>query len=422
MFFTPDGKRECGTLNLSGAVRFSSLGFRDFRLFWTGQLISLSGTWMQSVAQAWLVYRLSQSPLQLGMVAAANSLPILLFTLWGGVLADRFRKRNILIMTQVLSIIPALLLGILTSLQVVTVWHVAMLAFFLGTVNAIDIPTRQSFLAEMVGKGHVVNAIALNSAAFNGARIIGPVIAGVIIASLGISACFYLNALSYCAVIIGLARMQTRGEARLASGGMFAQFREGIQFIIHDRTIVSVISMIAVFSLIGLPFITLLPVFADEVLHEGAKGLGYLMASSGVGALVAALWIAVRGDIANKTKFFSVAACCFSMAVSLFALSRSFPLSLILIMIVGWGMVSYLASANSYIQTTVPDDLRGRVMSVYAFVFLGTTPLGNSLMGFVAERIGTTNAVALSGGLCFIISLVFARKYGKRTASHIITS
>ncbi|RPI38135.1 MAG: MFS transporter [Nitrospiraceae bacterium] len=391
--------------------RFSALSFRDFRLFWFGQLISLSGTWMQSVAQAWLVYSLTKSPFYLGMVAAANALPILFFTLIGGVIADRFPKRNLLLITQGLSIIPALLLGTLTSLGIVTVWHVALVAFFLGTINAIDIPTRQSFLAVMVGRGHVVNAIALNSAAFNGARIIGPMIAGLAISYLGVPACFFLNAVSFIAVIIALAKMRIKGEIRTGSKGVLSEFMEGIAFLRQSREIIHVILLISVFSLIGLPYISLLPVFAAEVFQRGAKGLGFLMSASGIGALSAALYIAAKGDIQNKTRFMSFASLCFSIALFVFSLLKIFSLSLVTIMFGGWGMVSYLAAANSYIQVAVPDELRGRVMSVYSFVFLGTVPIGNAIMGVVADSVGTTHAVTGAGILCIIASGIFAKRY-----------
>ena len=391
--------------------RFSALSFRDFRLFWFGQLISLSGTWMQSVAQGWLVYSLTKSPFYLGMVAAANALPILLFTLFGGVLADRVPKRNLLLITQGLSIIPAILLGILTSLEIATVWHVALLAFFLGTINAIDIPARQSFLAEMVGKGHIVNAIAMNSAAFNGARIIGPMIAGLTIAYLGIPACFFLNAVSFVAVIAALASMRTRGEVRTGTKGVFGEFMEGIAFLRRSREVIHVILLIAVFSLVGLPYISLLPVFAAEVFHRGAKGLGFLVSASGVGALSAALLIAARGDIKNKTRFMSFAGLCFSIALLIFSFSKIFAVSLVTIMFGGWGMVSYLAAANSYIQVSVPDELRGRVMSVYSFVFLGTVPIGNAIMGVVADSVGTTHAVTGAAIFCIIASGIFAKRY-----------
>jgi MFS family permease len=396
---------------MPNTARFSALSFRDFRLFWFGQLISLSGTWMQSVAQGWLVYSLTKSPFYLGLVAAANSLPILLFTLIGGVVADRFPKRNLLLITQALSIIPAILLGILTSLGIATVWHVALLAFFLGTINAIDIPTRQSFLAEMVGKGHIVNAIALNSAAFNGARIIGPMIAGLTIAYLGIPACFFLNAVSFVAVIAALSRIKIKGEIKVGSEGILKDFMKGIAYMRGSREIIHVMLLITVFSLVGLPYISLLPVFAAEVFHTGAKGFGFLVGASGIGALIAALSIALKGDIKDKTRFMSFAGLCFSIALFIFSLSKIFIVSLFVIMFGGWGMVSYLAAANSYIQVSVPDELRGRVMSVYSFVFIGTVPIGNAIVGMIADKAGTTNAVTGAGIICIIASGIFAKKY-----------
>jgi MFS family permease len=391
--------------------RFSALSYRDFRLFWSGQIISITGTWMQSVAQGWLVYSLTKSPFYLGMVAAAASLPILLFTLPAGVLADRVPKRNLLLYTQAFSVVPALLLGILTSLKVIAVWQVALLAAMLGTINAVDIPTRQSFLAEMVGRGQVANAIALNSAAFNAARIVGPMIAGLVIASLGIPACFFLNALSFGAVILALSKIQTRGGMRVKSEGMIKDFRKGIGFVRGNREIVAVISLIGVFSLAGLPYISLLPVFAGGVFQRGATGYGFLMGASGIGALTAAVGIAARRKIENPLKMMSVAVLCFSTALIAFSLSRIFWVSLMIIMLGGWGMVSYLALANSFIQMSVPDELRGRVMSVYSFVFLGTVPIGNAIMGALADRIGTTHAVTVGGAICITAAALFARKY-----------
>jgi MFS family permease len=366
---------------------------------------------MQSVAQGWLVYSLTKSPLYLGMVAAAGSLPILLFSLIGGVIADRYPKRNLLLFTQALSIIPALVLGLLTGAGMVTVWHVAALAALLGTINALDIPVRQSFLAEMVGKGHIVNAIALNSAAFNGARIIGPVVAGMAIAYLGIPACFFLNALSFVAVIIALFRIRARGETRARSEGMLNDFLYGLRFVAHSRDIRNVFFLIAVFSIIGLPYISLLPIFAAEVFHKGAKGLGFLVGASGIGALTAALGIAAKGDIRNKMRFMAITGLCFSLALLAFSLSGIFWVSLIVIMACGWGMVSYLAAANSFIQISVPDELRGRVMSLYSLVFLGTVPIGNAVMGIVADLLGTPRAVTASGVICLIAAAVFARTY-----------
>lgn len=390
---------------------FSALSYRDFRLFWFGQIISLSGTWMQSVAQGWLVYSLTKSPFYLGIVAAAGALPILLFTFIGGVVADRFPKRNILLTTQALSIIPALALGILTSLGIIKVWEVALLAAFLGTVNAVDVPTRQSFLIEMVGKGNVVNAIALNSAAFNGARITGPMIAGLSIEYFGMPACFFINAASFLAVIIALSRINARGETLGRSEGVVSDFMKGIGFISGRKEIKRAMILIAIFSIVGLPYINLLPVFTAEIFHRGAKGLGFLVGASGIGALTAALGIAVMGNIENKTRFMSIAALFFSAALFAFSLSKTFWISIVVIAIGGWGMVSYLAAANSFIQVSVPDELRGRVMSVYSFVFLGLVPVGNSIMGVAADMVGTADAVMLGGLICLLASAVFARRY-----------
>ncbi len=387
--------------------RFSALSSSDFRLFWFGQFISLSGTWMQSVAQAWLVYSLTKSPFYLGLVAAAGSLPVLLFSLLGGIVADRIRKRNLLLITQALSIIPALSLGILTHMNLITVWQVALLATFLGTVNAFDIPARQAFIIEIVGKEHLTNAIALNSAAFNGARIIGPVIAGMAIAYLGLPACFFLNALSFLAVIIALSKMKIKGYIEASSKGFIKDFMEGIQFIKSKPEIYSIILLIAVFSLIGIPYITFLPVFAGEVLRAGPEGYGFLVGATGIGALSAALSIAFRGDIQQKKRFMSTAALCFSFFLLVFSVSRTFYLSVSALIFVGWGMVSFLATANSFVQLSVSDSIRGRVMSVYALVFLGFAPIGNSLIGMLAASIGTTRAVTVSAIICIIGSGLF---------------
>jgi len=392
------------------AGRFSALHYRDFRLFWFGQLISLSGTWMQSVAQGWLVYSLTKSPFYLGLVAAAGSLPILLFTLAGGIVADRFRKRNLLLITQALSIIPALVLGILTDFNLIAVWHVALMATLLGTVNAFDIPARQSFFIELVGRDNLMNAIALNSAAFNGARMIGPVIAGMTIAYIGLPSCFYLNALSFIAVIIALSKINIRGEIKESSNGFIRDFTEGIQFVKSKPEIYRIILLIAVFSLLGIPYITFLPVFAVEVFRTGPKGLGFLVSAAGTGALTAALSLAFKGDIKEKNRFMSISALCFSFSLFAFSLSKNFYLSIVILIFIGWGIVSFLATANSFIQLSVPDNLRGRAMSVYALVFLGTAPLGNSLLGVLANSFGTTRAVSISAIFCIIASIIFSVK------------
>lgn len=393
--------------------RFSALYVRDFRLFWFGQLISLSGTWMQSVAQSWLVYSLTKSPLYLGIIASLSSLPILLFTLVGGMVADRYPKRNILILTQALSAIPAIVLGILTETKTVTVAHVGVLAAFLGTVNAFDVPARQAFLAEVVDKSSITNAIALNSAAFNGARIIGPVIAGLVISVLGIPACFYLNALSFIAVIFALSRMESRGTMSTRRGNFFDEIAGGWQFIVKDKTVFNIIMLISVFSLFGIPFYTLLPVLAGEIFNVGAKGLSFLVASAGAGSLLGALMIAFKGNIEREDIFIPFSALIFSTAVLALSFSGNFYTSLLFVFAAGWGIVSYLATCNSYIQNRVPDALRGRVMSLYILVFLGFAPLGNSLIGFTAEKAGTITSLKSFAIVCIIGSIIFFKQFGK---------
>src|SRR4030042_5176591 len=393
--------------------RFTALQHRNFRLFWFGQLISLSGTWMQSVAQGWLVYSLTKSPFYLGLVAAAGSLPILLFTFAGGIVADRFRKRNLLLMTQALSILPALLLGILTDSKLIEVWHVALLAALLGTVNAFDIPARQSFIIELVGKRNLTNAIALHSASFHGARIIGPVIAGVTIASLGLPAFFYLNAVSFIAVIIALSKIDIKGDIYESSKGFIRDFIEGIQYIKSNEEIFRTIILISVFSLLGMPFITLLPVFAGEIFRTGPQGFGFLVGATGAGALSAALILAFREDIKDKNGFMALSAISFSFALLAFSVSKILYLSMILLACTGWGLVSFFPTHKNFIQLSVPDKLRGRAMSVYTFVFLGTAPIGNSLIGLLADSIGTTNTVGISAIICMVASALFFFKYLK---------
>jgi len=395
---------------MANTKRFSAFSFRDFRLFWFGQLISLSGTWMQSVAQGWLVYKLTKSPFYLGMVAAAGSLPILLFTLAGGIVADRFRKRNLLLLTQGISIIPAVLLGILTDTNLIAVWHVAILAALLGTANAFDIPARQAFLIEMVGKGSLTNAIALNSAVFHGARLIGPIIAGMTIAYIGLASCFYLNAISFVAVIIALSKIKAKGEPTGKSHSLKKDFIEGIQYVRNSSEIFRLMLLIAVFSLVGIPFINLLPVFAAEILHAGPEGFGFLVGATGIGALTAALSLAMKGDIQDKNRFMALSALFFSFSLFAFSLSKNYYLSIIFLAIIGWGLVSFLATANSFIQLSTPDNLRGRAMSVFTFVFLGTAPIGNSILGVFADIIGTAVAVSIASVFCIFVSVSFCMK------------
>ncbi|MEW6116519.1 MAG: MFS transporter [Nitrospirota bacterium] len=398
--------------------RFSALYVRDFRLFWFGQIISLSGTWMHSVAQSWLVYSLTRSPLYLGIIASISSLPILVFTLIGGMVADKYPKRNILIVTQALSVIPALALGILTDTNIVTIWHVAVVAAFLGTVNAFDVPARQAFLAEVVNKGDITNAIAMNSAAFNGARVIGPVIAGFLIANFGIPACFYLNAISFVAVIFALSKVRVKGAVKAYSKGIAEEIIDGWRFVRQEKSILYIMATISIYSLFGIPYITLLPVLAAEILQVGAKGLSLLVASAGAGSLTAALIIAFKGEVRRKDLYIPLSGLVFSVAILGLSFSMNFHLSLLLIFFAGWGVVSYLATSNSFIQNMVPDALRGRVMSLYILVFLGLAPVGNSIIGLTAEALGAITSLKIFATICITGSIIFSKAFRSAAAHH----
>jgi predicted MFS family arabinose efflux permease len=320
--------------------------------------------------------------------------------------------------------LPALALAVLIDLKLVTVWQIMLFATLLGTVNAFDVPARQAFLVEMVQKGRLLNAIALNSAAFNGARIIGPFFAGLTIASIGVAACFYVNAASFLAAIIALLMIRAKGETGKGvflkspgeSGGsgrlsaLVRDLREGLSFVTGRRDIFRILLLVATFSLFGIPFITLLPVFAEDILNVGPRGLGILAGASGLGALTAAAFIAFKGEIAKKGRLMTTSGLIFGAALLAFSLSREYGVSIVILILAGWGMVSFLAVANSVIQLGTPDALRGRVMSVYAFVFLGIAPAGNALMGSVAHAIGTGRAVSIGSLLCLFVVLLSSRR------------
>jgi MFS family permease len=391
---------------MSRQERFPAFSSRDFRFFWVGHLISFSGTWMHATALSWLVYSLTKSPFYLGLVSAASSLPILLFSLFGGAAADRFKKRNLLILTQAASIVPALVVGLLTSMGVIAVWHIMVLAFMLGTANAFDFPTRQSFLLEMVERKKLMNAVALNSAAFNASRMIGPVLAGVIITTMGLPICFYINAGSYGAMLIALLFIKSRGQEKAGQISLMKDIREGMDFIRKEPSVRRPLLLVGTFSLFGLPFVVLLPVFAEEILHAGARGYGFLLGASGIGALSSALIIAFKGEIQEKRKLISIASLVFPAALILFSMSRSYAISLLIMVVVGLAVVAFLATANTTMQLKSPDRLRGRVMSVYTLVFRGMVPIGSFIVGAVAALLGTVIALKLAASICLAVSLV----------------
>jgi MFS family permease len=387
-----------------------ALRHRNFQLFFSGQLISLTGTWMQTVAQSWLVYRLTGSSLLLGSVGFASQIPVFLVAPIGGMVADRVNRHKVVISTQIASMFLAFILAALTLSHTVKVWHIFVLAALLGVVNAFDIPGRQSFLVDMVGRDDLMNAIALNSSMFNGARVIGPAIAGILVAKIGEGWCFFANGVSYIAVIIGLLLMRVHCPRRSQSDSPVEDIIEGFRWVRHTGPIRSLLLLLGVVSLVGMPYTVLMPIFADRILHGGAKGLGILMGFTGIGALLGALTLALRNGIRGLGKLTSI--CCAGFGISLiaFSFSKIFWLSAALLIPVGFFIMLQMACSNTLIQSMVPDALRGRVMAVYSMMFMGMAPFGALLGGVMADRVGAPIAVA-TGGLASIVGAIwFARQ------------
>jgi MFS family permease len=413
MFETQKSSEQIPTEDKRGKFwqTFRSLRHRDFRLFWFGQMISLVGTWMQNVAHGWLVFRLTNSPFLLGAVSAFAGLPILFFSLPAGVLADRVKKRKFIIFTQTGAMILAFILAFLTFTGLVRVWHVMFLALCLGFVTAFDAPTRQAFIKEMVGKEDLLNAIALNSAIFNGARILGPAIAGILISLTGEAGCFFINGLSYIAVIIGLNLMRMKDVVSQSKNSSFLiSFKEGVSYIIGNKRGLALILMVSSMSIFGFSYAVLMPVFARDILKAGASGLGFLMSAAGIGAITAGLGLASR-KAEEKLKYMQAGIIVFFISLSLFSLSGSFFLSLLFLMGAGWGMISIVATANTLLQEIIPDGLRGRVMSFYTMMFMGTMPIGSFLAGTLGQTLGVIWAVRIGALFCFGISLFLFKKF-----------
>jgi MFS family permease len=398
-----------------------ALKHRNFQLFFGGQLISLIGTWMQSVAQSWLVYRLTGSSLLLGSVGFASQIPVFLVAPFGGIVADRHNRHRVVIATQAASMLLAFILAFLTLTHMVRVGHIFVLAGLLGVVNAFDIPGRQSFLVDMVGKADLMNAIALNSSMFNGARIIGPAIAGILVARIGEGWCFFTNAVSYIAVIIGLLMMRVERPAYPASSASpLAHIIEGFRFVRHTAPIRALLLLLGLVSLVAMPYTVLMPVFADKILHGGARGLGILMGATGVGALLGALTLATRTGVRGLGRWVAFSCAGFGLSLFLFALSRSFWLSAVLLLPVGFCMMLQMSSSNTLIQAMVPDHLRGRVMALYSMMFMGMAPFGALLGGALADRMGASFTIALGalasmgGAITFGLHLPKVRPEARR--------
>ena len=387
---------------------FRSLRHRNFRLFFSGQIVSLVGTWMQQVAQSWLIYRLSHSAALLGVATFVNQIPALLLSPVGGVVADRYDRRRILVWTQTASMVLAMILAALTLNGVVQVWHIMVLAVLLGVSSAFDTPARQSFIVDMVERQDVSNSIALNSVMYTVARTLGPAVAGVLVSLMGEGWCFAVNGLSYVAVIVGLLMMRIpmRISAPLA-GSPFSHVAEGFRYVWRTGPVRSLLWVMGLSCLVAVPYQYFMPIFADQILHGGPRGMGWLMAAAGTGALVGALVLSLRTELNGMGAL--VARYCFTFGISLaaFSLSQSFYLSMALLVVLGFAMTSLYALINTLIQSMIPDELRGRVMSFYFLMYVGTTPFGTLLAGSLAKPLGVPRTLTCGGLICAAGGVVF---------------
>lgn len=391
---------------------FRALRHRNYRLFFSGQGISLIGTWLTRVATGWLVYRLTDSAFLLGVVGFAGQIPTFLLSPFAGLLADRWNRRRLLVLTQILSMLQSFVLAGLALTHTITVWHIIILSLLQGIVNAVDTPARQAFVVELVERREdLPNAIALNSSMFNGARLIGPSLAGVLIAFASEGWCFLVDGFSYLAVIASLLAMSIAAKpGKPSKVQVWQELREGFVTAFGFLPIRSILILIAVAGFMGMPYIVLMPVFARDVLHGGPHTLGFLMGAAGLGALVGALFLASRRDVRGLGRIIAVTSSLFGLGIMAFALSHTTWLSVALMLVTGFAMMVQTASCNTILQTIVDDDKRGRVMSLYVMAFLGMTPFGSLLLGALAGRIGASYALLIGGGVCVLNGIYFARR------------
>ncbi len=388
--------------------RFRALQHRNFQLFIAGQLISLVGTWMQTTAQLWLVYKLTNSAALLGVFGFANQVPILFLAALGGYIGDRYNRHYGVIWTQTVSMVLAFVLAALTFANIIQVWELIFVAFLVGVVNAFDVPIRQAFLVEMVVKEDLPNAIALNSSIFNGARVVGPAIAGFALAWKGPAWCFFLNGVSFLAVIGALLAMRiVKRESKKEAGSPFQSLMQGFRFAMSDLPIRSTLLLLSMLSLFGLQYSVFLPIFASEVLHRGAKGFGLLMSAAGVGAVLGALHFAARTSYKGLARWIAATSTTCAVGLVIFSQSRYFWLSMAVLLVVGFCATVQMAATNTTLQNRVPDQLRGRIMAVYATMFMGVQPIGSLIAGGVAKHIGAPYTLAVFGTLCFLGSMIF---------------
>ena len=390
------------------STRFRAMKHRNFQLFISGQLISLIGTWMQNTAQQWLVYRLTGSAALLGVFGFASQLPMLCLAWMGGYVGDRYNRHRGVITTQTLSMVLAFILAALTLAHVIRTWHLIAIALLVGVVNAFDVPIRQAFFVHMVGKEDLPNAIALNSSIFNGARVVGPAVAGFTIVLVGEGWCFFLNGLSFVAVIIALLMMRIpRAESQKVGESPVRSFIEGFRFAMSDTPIWSTVLLLCVLSMFGLQYSVFLPIYASDILHGGAQTLGFLMSAAGVGAVLGALQFAARTQYKGLARSVATTCTACGLGLLLFSFSSSFWLCAIVLFVVGFAATSQMAATNTIIQQRVPDEMRSRLMAVYATMFMGVQPVGALLAGFVAKHLGAPRTLLIFGAAVLIGCFVF---------------
>ena len=396
--------------SISWKQTFASLQYRNYRLWFWGQMVSLFGSWMQITAQGFLIYQLTLSPAYLGYVGFAAGIPTWLFMAYGGVVADRMPRRNILIFTQVSMMILAFILAFLAFTGVVQAWHIVILAFFLGITNAFDAPSRQAFVLELVKREDLTNAIALNSTMFNTATAVGPAVAGITYAVFGPAWCFLINGVSFLGVIAALIRMKIKVQPLQKKNGKSTldELKEGIKYTLHHKQIRTLIMLVAVVSVFGISYATLIPAWAINILNGDATTNGYLQSARGVGSLISALFIASLGRFHFKGKLLIFGSFMVPALIIVFALMRWEPLSLLVLVGVGFSVILVFNLANALVQTLVSDELRGRVMGVYTAVFFGLMPIGALIMGTLAENFGSVAAI-MTGGMVtiFIVALIY---------------
>ncbi|MEP0892139.1 MULTISPECIES: MFS transporter [unclassified Leptolyngbya] len=403
--------------SIKSTLSFPAFQSRNYRLFFMGQGLSLVGTWITMVAMIWLVYHLTQSPVLLGVVGFASQVPNLVLVPFGGVLSDRWNHQRTLIVTQALSMLQSFALAILTLTGTIQIWHIIALSLFQGIVNAIDAPTRQAFVPEIVErKENLLNAIALNSSMFNGARLVGPAIGGLLLASVGAGYCFLIDGMSYFAVLLALMAMRLQPKTKANSQESFTlssvvqHLKEGFAYTFGYPPVRSILTMVALVSFLGVNFVVILPVFSNEILHGNENTLGLLMAASGVGSLIAAAQLSLRREVRGLGLFIAIAPIIYGLGMICFAASRSVWLSALLLAIIGFGSLLQSASSNTVIQTLVPDEMRGRVMSIYIMSFLGMISFGNLFQGALVSWIGAPATVVINGTICVVVAVFYAQQ------------